>query len=113
MRSEGFPDAEHVSRSLGMTPRTLRNRLMRYGTSFHPIFGDIRLQLAISYLQTSILPNDHIANILAYDDASNFRRAFKRWHGYHPSMSLANLWSGSSPHISNWSHWRGYTASSY
>lgn len=85
MRSGEFPDAGAVASSMGMTPRTLRNKLMLLGTSFAEILGEVRNQLAISYLQTSLLTNDDIAGILGYDDSSNFRRAFKRWNGCTPS----------------------------
>jgi AraC-like DNA-binding protein len=94
LQGSDFPDIEAVSDRLGITSRTLRNRLGRHGTSFQVLLDDTRSQLAISYLQSSLMRLDEIATLLGYSDRSNFRRAFKKWTGKLPrdfrSESAAN-----------------------
>jgi AraC-like DNA-binding protein len=80
-----FPDAEAVSERLQITSRTLRNRLRACGTSFQQLIDDVRRQLAISYLESSDLHVDEVAELLGFRDRSNFRRAFMKWTGRRPS----------------------------
>jgi AraC-like DNA-binding protein len=84
LQGSDFPDIESVSERLNITSRTLRNRLGRQGTSFQALLDDTRSQLAISYLQSSQMHVDEIANLLGFSDRSNFRRAFKKWTGQLP-----------------------------
>jgi AraC-like DNA-binding protein len=75
---------ESVSERLKMTSRTLRNRLNRHGTTFQALLDDARKQLAITYLQSSLMKVDEVARLLGFSDSSNFRRAFKKWTGKLP-----------------------------
>ena len=84
LQGSDFPDIESVSARLGITSRTLRNRLRRHSTSFQALLDNTRSQLAISYLQSSQMYVDEIAGLLGFSDRSNFRRAFKRWTGKLP-----------------------------
>lgn len=84
LQGSNFPSIETVSDRLNITSRTLRNRLSREGTSFQFLLDDVRLQLALNYLQSSKMQVDEIASLLGFSDRSNFRRAFKRWTGKTP-----------------------------
>lgn len=75
---EGMADHLHVS------TRTLRRRLHQEGTNYRQIVDEVRFELAKRYLQTSELSVTQTAELLAYDDPANFRRAFKRWSGRSP-----------------------------
>ena len=76
--------AEGVSERLEITSRTLRNRLNRHGTTFQALLDDARNQLAITYLQSSLMQVDEVADLLGFGDASAFPRAFTRWTGKLP-----------------------------
>jgi AraC-like DNA-binding protein len=80
-----FPDAEEIASILHMTSRTLRNRLHAQGTSFQAILDNVRQQLAINYLEQTDLSVDYICGLVGFNDASNFRRAFRQWTGMNPS----------------------------
>jgi AraC-like DNA-binding protein len=83
--ADAFPSAEDIAKILHMTSRTLRNRLHEKGTSFQAILDDLRHQLAVDYLEKSELSLAEISALTGFNDASNFRRAFKKWTGTTPS----------------------------
>ena len=80
-----FPNEDMVALQLGIHSRNLRRQLKSNNTSFQRIFDGVREQLACEYLQNSKLALDDIAELVGFSDASNFRRAFKRWTGKVPS----------------------------
>ncbi|MBR9805355.1 AraC family transcriptional regulator [bacterium] len=80
-----FPTLEVLASYFNMTPRTLHRRLKSEGTSYKQILDDVKLSLALAYLADSEMSIKEIAYFLGYDELSNFRRAFKRWHGTTPS----------------------------
>jgi AraC-like DNA-binding protein len=82
--TDTFPDAEAIAQILHMTSRTLRNRLREQGTSFQSILDDVRQQLAVNYLASTLSLAD-ISALVGFNDVSNFRRAFKKWTGKNPS----------------------------
>ena len=85
MQGNEFRNESEIAGRMHMTSRTLRNRLNAQGTSFQKILDDVRKQLAISYLESSSLTLSEIANMVGFDNSSNFRRAFKKWTGKLPS----------------------------
>lgn len=85
LQGNNFPSAEEVAGRLQITSRTLRNRLRDAGTSFQALLDDVRMQLAIDYLESSSMRVDEVAELLGFNDRSNFRRAFKGWTGSSPS----------------------------
>ncbi|HEY6561764.1 MAG TPA: AraC family transcriptional regulator ligand-binding domain-containing protein [Polyangiaceae bacterium] len=70
-----------VAQRLGVSPRTLRRRLIDEGTSFLRVADDLRRDLALSYLEQGRLPVEELALALGFSEASALRRAFKRWTG--------------------------------
>lgn len=79
-----FPSAREVASTLNMSERTLRRRLDEEATSFMQIVDDVRNHLAKQYLSETKLTIAEVGELLGFDDAANFRRAFKRWNGYPP-----------------------------
>jgi len=71
-----FPPVEEAADHLHMSPRTLRRRLDEEGTNYQRIVHELRRQLAETYLRDSMLSIAEIADMLGYNDVSNFRRAF-------------------------------------
>ena len=76
---------ENIAAHLFISKRTLARRLKKENTGFWQIKDDLRASMAASYLLESQLSIEAIAMLLAFHDAPNFRRAFKRWHGVTPS----------------------------
>jgi AraC-like DNA-binding protein len=85
-----------VAREMNTTARSLRRKLAADQTSFQVLLDDVRLQLAMEYLQSSKLNLEDIAPLVGFSDAANFRHAFKRWTGKTPS-SFRDQQAGSSP----------------
>jgi len=78
------PSLDHLAKSLGLSPRTLRRRLRNAGTSYQAIVKSVRKELAVQYLRTTRWSIYQIADRLGYNDQSNFGRAFKSWSGQSP-----------------------------
>lgn len=86
LRAPGrFPDIERIAGQYGLSQRTLRRRLDEEGTSYRTLIDEVRLELARTYLTSTTLPVGEIAALLGYDDAANFRRAFKRMQRQSPA----------------------------
>ncbi|MGL4936675.1 AraC family transcriptional regulator ligand-binding domain-containing protein [Shewanella sp.] len=69
---------------LGMSPATLKRRLADMNVSFGQLADETRLLKALYYLTEPQQDAHSIATLLAFSDASNFRRSFKRWTGQLP-----------------------------
>ena len=85
-----FPDVYRAARSLGMSSRTLSRRLSRAGTSYSEILNDVRMARAAQLMRVG-WPIHAIGMQVGYSDASNFRRAFKRWTGQTPESFRRGL----------------------
>lgn len=79
-----MPSLEEVSKSLGVTPQTLRRRLHDEGQGYQAIKDDLRRDAAIEYLSRSDLTLIEIANLVGFSEPSTFHRAFKKWTGVAP-----------------------------
>lgn len=73
-----------VSCKLNMSGRTLRRRLYDEGTSFREILDEVRNDMARAYLRETGLSIAEVGTFLGFEDAANFRRAFRRWNGCSP-----------------------------
>ena len=81
-----FVSLKAAATLLHMTPRTLHRRLLAEGVTFQQILDDVRQHLAEECLRNSTVAIETLAYALGYSDASNFRRAFRRWTGWSPSV---------------------------
>lgn len=91
LRAPGhFPDIDRIASQYGLSQRTLRRRLDDEGTSYRKLIDEVRLELARTYLSSTALPVGEIAVLLGYDDAANFRRAFKRLQRQSPAEYRGN-----------------------
>ncbi len=77
-------DSNQVASQIGLTQRTLRRRLKEEGLSFRSLKEDYLLKKAEELLTESSLNIEAVALQLGYSDASNFRRALRRWKGQSP-----------------------------
>lgn len=69
---------------LNQSSRTLNRHLQMENVRFQHLLDEERKRRACRMLRNSLLTTDQIAEELGYSDASNFRRAFKKWTGSNP-----------------------------
>lgn len=74
-----------LAERLGVSVRTLHRRLADEGVTFKSVVDETRKELAIGYLSNSKLPVVDIAERVGFTEATNFRKAFRRWTGKVPS----------------------------
>ena len=79
-----FPTAEEMAQRLGHSVRTLHRRLAEEDTNYQEIVDQVRRSLAVEFLQNTALTVEEIAGRVGFSEASNFRKAFKRWTGHAP-----------------------------
>ena len=82
---ERLPGLHDLAAELSMSARSLRRKLGAEHTTYSKILSEVRVQLAMQYLGKTGMTNEEIATRLGYSDAANFRHAFTRWTGKHPS----------------------------
>ena len=80
-----IPGQDQIAEQLNISQSALYRKLKRANTSYQMIVANFRCSQAIDYLQKGEFPMSKIAESLGFSDASNFRRAFKKWTGYTPS----------------------------
>ena len=79
------PTLAAIAKLLEVNDRSLRRQLRKQGISFRGLLDELRMQIALKYLRTTRLANEDIALALGFSDATNFRRAFRRWTNKSPS----------------------------
>lgn len=70
-----------VARAMGVSVRSLQERLQAAGHSFRSIKDAVRRDLAGKYLKHSRMSATQVAGLLGYADLTSFSRSFRRWHG--------------------------------
>jgi AraC-like DNA-binding protein len=80
----GAVSRENVCRVIGVSPRTLANRLERYSVSYSSLAHEARFESAQSLLMKGV-PIAEIATQLGFAEQSAFTRAFKAWSGAAPA----------------------------
>jgi len=79
------PQMSDAAQALHLSERTLRRQLAEEESSFSEIHDRLRTELALELLQDAELSIAAVGNQLGFNDAREFRRAFKRWTGHTPS----------------------------
>jgi AraC-like DNA-binding protein len=80
----GEARAGEIARRLGVSPRTLARRLTAEGLTFTGILGELKIDLAKSYLKKEDFSISQTAWLLGYREVSAFTHAFRRWTGVTP-----------------------------
>jgi len=78
-------NAAMVAGILNMSVRTFYRRLRAEGVTFQSLLDRIACSVAVEYLQNTSFPVEEIGARCGYQDASNFRKAFRRWTGRTPT----------------------------
>lgn len=78
------PDFSASATALGLSERSLRRKLEREGNSFQYIIDQTRREKAENLLSHKEHSVEYVARYLGFNNASNFRRAFKKWTGKTP-----------------------------
>ena len=81
-----FPTLEQMSVRLGLSPRTLQRRLTDLGRHYQEIVDDVRTSLAVEFLTQTTLSVEEVAQRVGFSEASNFRKAFRKWTGKAPAQ---------------------------
>lgn len=74
-----------ISQRLAMHPRTLQRQLAEHGVHFKGLLNEIRHQQAEEFLRTSSVSILELSELLGYQNASAFSRAFKNISGMSPA----------------------------
>ncbi len=80
-----FPNADAMASRLGLSVRTLHRRLAEHGQPYQHIVDDVRRSLALEFLRNTSLSVEEIAGRVGFSEASNFRKAFRKWTGHVPA----------------------------
>ena len=70
-----------------MSERTLKRYLQEAGTSYRSLLTELRLEVALCYLQTTPLTIDEVAFRMGYASPSTFKNKFKQWSGMTPGRA--------------------------
>lgn len=81
---DGLPSFEEIADRLGVSPSSLRRRLMSEQTSYQRLKDDCRRDAAIRLLQGSELSVTDIGEQLGFAETSSFIRSFRGWTGTTP-----------------------------
>lgn len=81
-----LPDIAMAAEKLFVSERTLSRRLQEENTSFRAIKSELLNSWAKDYLRETKDSVEAISAALGYQDAANFRRAFKKWEDCSPQV---------------------------
>lgn len=79
-----FPDINSIAQQLAISPRSLMRHLEQEGSTYKSLVNKKRLHHSCKLLLQTRHSVDAIANEIGFSDASNFRKAFKKWTGKTP-----------------------------
>lgn len=82
--SDARLNIETVADRLGVSIRSLQEKLKKEGTTFRNLLEEVRRQVAQDFLRDTNTDICDIAFLLGYAEQSAFNRAFKRWTGMTP-----------------------------
>lgn len=80
------PSVDTISAALQINARTLQRYLASYQINFKQLIKETRLQLANKLLADGQQSIKQVAELLGYQNAGNFCRAYKSWSGLTPKQ---------------------------
>jgi AraC-like DNA-binding protein len=70
-----------IAEILHMSSRTLQRKLNVEDTQYKTVLNEVRLELALYFIENTTLSLDQVAHELGYTEARSFYRSFKQWTG--------------------------------
>src|SRR5271169_1619211 len=77
----GKANRQRVAKALGLTERTLAQKLGEENTSYEKVVDRLRHSLALQYIAEPSVSVAQIAWLLGYEGPTSFNHAFARWTG--------------------------------
>jgi AraC-like DNA-binding protein len=77
----GKANRQRVAKALGLTERTLAQKLGEENTSYEKVVDRLRHSLALQYIKEPSVSLAQIAWLLGYEGPTSFNHAFARWTG--------------------------------
>ena len=77
----GKASRERVAKALGLSGRTLSQRLAEEDTSYDHVVDRLRHSLALQYIKEPSFSLAQVAWLLGYEGPTSFNNAFTRWTG--------------------------------
>lgn len=81
-----LPTLRQTAQHLGMSSRTLQERLRQEGVTYNDLSALVRKELAMGYLGRDEYSVGDVAYALHFSEQSAFQNAFKRWTGVTPGQ---------------------------
>ena len=78
---EQNPSSTRIAEILNMSSRTLQRKLDAENTQYKTLLNEVRLEMALYYLENTTLSLDQISYELGYAETRSFYRSFKQWTG--------------------------------
>ncbi|MEA1229541.1 AraC family transcriptional regulator [Acinetobacter sp. IRS14] len=79
-----FPSFATIAKCLNMSERSLTRHLQQQGTNFSTILAEVRFKKAKELLQLEQYDVQDVANLVGYNETTNFIRAFRKLFGETP-----------------------------
>ncbi len=89
--SHQYPDINVAAEAVGVSVRSLQRDLARRGLTYSAVVNDVRMRLAIEWLENTAMQVTDIAHALSYSDPANFTRAFRKRCGVSPQAYRAQF----------------------
>src|ERR1700682_4612566 len=89
MLHTGKVSMDTIAAKLGLSRQTLFRKLKAEGVTFEKLLDELRHQLALYYLNGKKVPVNETAYLLGFSEPAAFSRAFKRWTGSSPRISVS------------------------
>jgi AraC-like DNA-binding protein len=77
----GKANRQRVAKALGLTERTLAQKLSEENISYNGVVDHLRRSLALEYIKEASISVAQIAWLLGYEGPASFNHAFARWTG--------------------------------
>lgn len=103
-RPEDIPSVSETAKKLRMNERTLRRKLTAEATSYAEIVDLVRAGVAQESLRKTRRSIEDIGAVVGFNDAANFRRAFRKWTGMTPKEYRAGTALVDSGELSGMQH---------
>jgi AraC-like DNA-binding protein len=79
------PTVQDVADAAGIPVRSFQRSLLKQGTSFRTLLGEVRRDTALEWLQVGERRLSDLSEALGYASPSAFTRSMRRWTGFVPS----------------------------